>query len=158
MNSVVPILPIDGVSEELVRVLNDRFRQIQTAAPVRGTSTAAATLPAPLATVAHPMIGLCVPGTLGVRSNAAPLVSFVTEVGLTNLTALVKQAPTGASLKANVLVSATVLGMVEIAAGAISGTLTVSATIPAHELVTLDVIQVGSTFPGSDLSVIGSGR
>lgn len=97
---------------------------------------------------------LSVPGTLGILSSAAPLVELFADAAPTDITALVKQAPVGGNLVINLVVAAVTLGTVTILAGALSGTVSVSGSIAAGALVTLDITGVGLTFPGADLTAL----
>jgi hypothetical protein len=95
-----------------------------------------------------------VPGTIGIRSNAAPLIQAPSDETFTSAVALVKTAPTGANISVNILDAGSVLGTVAIVAGKTSGTVAFSAAgVSAGDLLTIDITAVGTTFPGSDLTV-----
>jgi hypothetical protein len=98
-----------------------------------------------------------VPGTLGVRTNAAPLVSIQQSKIPTGIVGLLKQLPQGASVMLNVLVAGLVYTSLELKPGVSSPVLIsggLGGAIAANALITLDIIQVGTTFPGADLSVL----
>jgi hypothetical protein len=104
---------------------------------------------------------LSVPGTLGIRSSAAPLVVLFAGATATVFAAVVKTAPVGADLVCVVNVDGTAVATLTISDGTTSTALTVSTAIAAGNgtgvdpgLVTLDITAVGSTFPGADLSVL----
>ena len=99
-------------------------------------------------------IVLSVPGTLGIRSNAAPLVTLATAETVTSIAAMVKTAPSGAGLTLAVSAAGTSIGTVTIADGAVMASVSLSAAVAADTLITLDITQVGSTFPGADLTVL----
>lgn len=98
---------------------------------------------------------LSVPGTIGIRSNAAPLVTISTAQSASQIVALLKQAPVGADAQIRVLAAGVVIGQpLTIPAGTLSASQTLTAPVDADALITLDVLAVGSTFPGSDLTVL----
>jgi len=99
---------------------------------------------------------LSVPGTLGIGSSLAPLISLDEARTASGLVALVKRAPTGASLRIQVMLAGVLWAAIPIANGAVSATLTGAGlgALPANTLITLDVVGVGTTFPGGDLSVL----
>ena len=117
---------------------------------------------APTAVVARELI-LSVVGTLAIESNAAPPVTLFATATATQFIAVVKQAPTGAALVCNVNFDGTPVATITIAAGATAGTtpVPVSYAFAAGDgtgvnpgYITLDIIAVGTTIPGSDLSVL----
>ena len=95
-----------------------------------------------------------VPGTIGIRSNAAPLIQAPADESLSSVVALVKTAPMGANISVNVLDAGSVIATVTIVAGKTSGTVALTAAgVSAGDLLTIDITAVGTTFPGSDLTV-----
>jgi hypothetical protein len=96
---------------------------------------------------------LSVPGTLAIESNAAQLVQFSSGVTWKTATALVKKAPAGAAITVQVSAGSAVLGTVTVADGAFSGAASVSWTLPANTLLIVDVVGVGLTYGGSDLTL-----
>jgi hypothetical protein len=95
-----------------------------------------------------------VPGTIGIRSNAAPLIQAPDALTFSTAVALVKQAPAGAAINVIVRDAGNAIGTVTIAAGATSGSVTLSSgSVSAGDLLTIDITTVGTTFPGSDLTV-----
>ena len=95
-----------------------------------------------------------VPGTIGIKSNAAPLIQAPEDITFSTVVGLVKQPPTGAAINVNVQDAGTVLGTLIIPAGSTSATLTLtSGSVNAGDLLTIDITAVGTTFPGSDLTV-----
>lgn len=112
-----------------------------------------------VATSGSPLPPLVVYGTLGIGSNLAPLSFFSTDLTATAVIVNLKQAPVGANLTLNINVA----GSLWLSLTVLVSTTTISATsaqvaaltvIPAGSLVTLDLIAVGTTFPGSDLVAI----
>ena len=73
---------------------------------------------------------------------------------LTTIYGTVGTAPTGSSLVVVVKKGATTLGTLTFAAAATTASVTgLSAALVAGDLITFDVSSVGSTLPGSDVSV-----
>lgn len=98
---------------------------------------------------------LSVAGILSIRSNAAPLAMLQETKSAAQVVAVVKQAPIGADLRARLNVGGAAWADVTIAAGQTQGTRdgTGLSAITAGALVTVDVLAVGTTFPGEDLTV-----
>jgi hypothetical protein len=105
---------------------------------------------------------LSVPGTLGIRSSAAPLVALFAGGTASEVVAVVKTAPAGADLTVVVNVDAVAIATVTVkdgetaaSSGAMAGAIAAGdGTGTAPGLVTVDITGVGSTFPGADLSVL----
>jgi hypothetical protein len=94
-------------------------------------------------------------GTLGISSNAAQPVQ---SSGVFNQAwATCETAPSGAAITAQITVNGTVWGTVFIPNGLVAGP-AISAfalgPIPPNALVGLNVIGVGTTFPGAGLTVV----
>jgi len=113
-------------------------------------------------------IDLFVGGTLAVGANQTYLANGLQQaVAVGSIVATVQGAPTGAALRCRVNVGGAPFMVLEIAAGAtvVQADMTGAAgaacspetvdglTIAAGAMVSLDILQVGSTFPGSGLSV-----
>lgn len=99
---------------------------------------------------------LSMAGILSIRSNAAPLAMLQETRGVERLIALVKQAPLGADLTARVNVGGAAWADVTIPAGATQaarGAVGLPA-IAEGALVTVDLLTVGTTFPGEDLTLL----
>lgn len=140
-------IPVPLLSTALYLFLNDLVNSLSAVAAAAGSGSGGQ---------ADGSILLNVPGTIGILSDAAPLATFQATVKLTELDAYVKIAPDGADIIASLYAGATLVGTVTIPDGATSGSAAVTAgTVNAGQLLTLDITQVGTTFPGSDLSVIG---
>lgn len=93
---------------------------------------------------------------LSVQSNAAAQVSFSGDLLVVELEATVKQAPVGANLLFKIKTDeATFIEDVLISADTLTtGLITENlGTIAARQLVTIDITQVGTDFPGSDLTI-----
>lgn len=93
-------------------------------------------------------------GVLAVKASAtrAYNVSGAART-ITRLHAAVGTAPAGSALTAALKVDGTQVGTVNIAAGASTGSTTLSANWPADSYLTVDVTAVGSTTAGADLVV-----
>jgi len=145
-------LPAWYNTEELERLLNERFRRISSLLGVSSGTTPSS--PAASGGSSTSDLFLAVPGTLAIRSNAAPLATFSRDRTITGLVALVKRAPAGGAVTLRLLVEGVAADSIVIAAGAISATAAVGSYVaPANGLLTLDIVGVGSTFPGADLTV-----
>jgi hypothetical protein len=106
-----------------------------------------------------PDITLTVSGTLAIGSNQAPLAAINSNTSARAVVAYVKTAPTGANLILNINVGGFLWMSLTIVAGTTTAEATPSqiaavSTIQAGSLVTLDITAVGTTVPGSDLSVL----
>jgi hypothetical protein len=148
----LPALP--GVSGQALQALNDRFRTI-----AAGMTPAAAAAKSPVSTSSSSggQVALSVPGTLGVQTNAAALIALETAATPVGLLAMLKQPPQGNPVVVNVLVAGSTYTSVTLPAGSsavvvITGSL--GGAITANAVITLNITQVGTTFPGSDLSVL----
>ena len=144
----VPPIPAGSGGDQLVATINDRLRRLQAA-------TSAVTLPGRATSAAAPAeLVLAVPGVLGVTSSAAPLVSLAAVAQPRKILALVKTAPAGAALTVQVLAGGSQVGLVTIAAGSTSASMTGGTVIPPDTVITLAITSVGTTFPGADLTVM----
>ena len=106
-----------------------------------------------------PGITLQIDGTLAIGSDQAPIVALNSSSKATGVVACVKVAPTGAGLTININVGGTSWMSLTISAGAVieqatPSQIAVAGAIAANKNVTLDVVAVGTTIPGSDLSVL----
>lgn len=126
----------------------------QAAGAVKTSSTAAA--PPTVAAVTSPrQLELTVPGTLGIGSNQAALVELAAAATPASMVALVKQAPSGADLTAQVNVGGTSWQQIVVKNGQTTATIGSGlGAIAANALVTIDLVGVGTTFPGADLTVL----
>lgn len=100
---------------------------------------------------------LSVPGTLSIRSNAAPLVQLSTARNVASIRALLKQAPVGGTTGLSLVLKAGAAELAQLsipADQAVANLTTTGKAIPAGASVVLDITAVGTTFPGADLSVI----
>jgi len=101
------------------------------------------------------MLVLTVPGTLSMRSSAAPLVSLPEGRDVSEVMALVKQAPAGADLKLDVFVNNAKHTSVAIAKDATTGKVNSGLkAIAKDQVIALDITAVGTVFPGADLTVM----
>lgn len=143
MSRIHTDLPPDAADDknELIRLVNERMRRLASLASTGGTSGSSANV-----------LLLTVPGTLSTRSNAAPLVQLPAMRAIAGLTALVKQAPAGGSLDLQLYAAGSAVASISVADGQTSAEASVNAVIVG--LVTLDITGVGSTFPGSDLTLV----
>ncbi|MCC6591616.1 MAG: hypothetical protein IT168_33325 [Bryobacterales bacterium] len=103
-------------------------------------------------------VALDVAGTLAIGSDLCPRASLLQDSVARAVKAEVKTAPTGADLTVKLYLGTTLWLTLTIPAGATSVTAT-PAAVEAAEVITagtnirVDVTAVGTTFPGSDLSV-----
>jgi hypothetical protein len=130
--------------------LNDRLRRIADALGLQqaGSGTTSSV------TNVNQLV-FFVPGTLGILSDAAPAITVPENRKFSELVALLKQPPQGAPVAIQFYVNGQKWG----ASISLSGTsakqaLSNVASIPADQVIRMDITQVGSTFPGSDLTVI----
>ena len=101
---------------------------------------------------------LPVNGTLGIQADAAPAFYLNADFVAGSVKAYVKSAPVGADLSFTIYAGSTAWLSLTIAAGSTSVVATQAqiaalAAIPANVNVRLAITAVGTTFPGSDLSV-----
>lgn len=147
-------LPQVATVAALLPALNDRMRQIEM---LLGTTSGAASASTSTSSPATGQVVFSIPGTLGMMSNAAPLLQFANAVTPSGLVALLKQAAIGASVMVQIMMGTISLATLTIPAGQTQVSIPGAGTIPANTLVTLNLISVGTTFPGSGLSVILQG-
>ncbi len=126
------------------------------ATPAALTKAVAAVTPAAggSSSAASATLILTVPGMLAIQSSATALVIFTTARNWTKVNLLVEEAPTGAAITVSVNAGTAILGTATIAAGATAGSATVSWTLPANTVLSIDVTTVGLTNPGSGLSIL----
>ena len=97
---------------------------------------------------------ISIPGTLAIGSNLGPAAFYTSTVSLQNgVTCMVKQAPVGADLVIQVYAGTTLLFTVTIAAGSTVGSATGTPAIGPETPIIINLTAVGTTFPGSDLTV-----
>ena len=96
---------------------------------------------------------LSVPGTLAIEASATALVIFAAAQNWTSCKLLVKQAPTGGAIAISANAGTKALGTATIAAGAVAASATVSWTLPANTVLSVDLTSVGLDNPGSDLTI-----
>src|SRR5580700_5402462 len=130
---------------QLLPPLNDRMRQIEQM--TGSTGKAASTGGSTSSTGSAGQVVLSVPGTLGMQSNAAPLLTFANAVTPSGLVGLLKQTAIGAAVSAQIMVAGVSYATVTIPAGQTQVSIPGSGAIAAGELVTLNVVSVGTTFP-----------
>ncbi len=151
--------PNKNVDPAFLRQVNDSMREIARQLDSIGGASSSAAPAAGGSTPAQAITGgeavLSVGGTLAIQSNAAPLLT-VPAITPVSITALVKQAPQGGSVQVQLNVAGQKYLTVTVAQGQTSGSATGSsfAAIAAGSLLTMDIVAVGTTFPGSDLSLI----
>lgn len=102
-------------------------------------------------------VDLSVSGTLAIGSDFAPRISMQRPVKASYVQSYVKQAPIGADITAKIYVDGVEWTSITIPAGdtsASNGDVSALPEIGAGQLIRLDITAVGSTYPGSDLSVL----
>jgi hypothetical protein len=98
-----------------------------------------------------------VSGYLAVQNNAAPAVVVDANRSVRDIFAIVNTPPAGDGITIQVNRNGDVYATIECAAGATASNLVNGFGLPAlkaGDQLSLNVIGVGSTIPGSDLSVI----
>jgi hypothetical protein len=94
-------------------------------------------------------------GTLAIGSNLGQVPAFVPSAKtFTQAVAMVTSAPTGAALILTVTSGASTLFTVTIPAGSTQGSATASAGVSASTPIEVNITQVGSAFPGANLTVV----
>jgi hypothetical protein len=149
-------LPAVTTVAALLPALNDRMRQIEGLLGTTAKSASTSSGPGATTTDAWQVV-LSVPGTLGMGSNLAPLLTFASAVTPSGLVGLLKETAIGAAVSAQIMVAGVSYATLTIAAGQTQVTIPGAGTIAANALVTLNLVSVGTTFPGSGLSVILQG-
>jgi hypothetical protein len=96
---------------------------------------------------------LSVSGTLAIASSVAPLLMLDEEFPASKVRALVKRAPVGDKIVVSIMAGDSEWAKVEVPDGETQGEASVSSSLPAGVLITVDVVQVGSSFPGAGLTV-----
>jgi hypothetical protein len=101
---------------------------------------------------------LSIPGTLAIHSDAAPIAFFTSAAKLTAVTGAVKQAPIGGALVISLRTPTRHLITLTIPAGSTSVSasateITMAPAIGAGVYIMIDLIGVGTVFPGSGLTV-----
>lgn len=142
----------------LLPPLNDRMRQIEQL--VGSTSKTVATTGSSSTSSSNAgQVILSVPGTLGMLSTAAPLILFQNAVTPSNIVAVLTLAAIGAPVIVQIMVAGVSYAQLTIPAGQqlIPVSIPAPGGIAAGALVTLNIISVGTTFPGAGLSVILQG-
>jgi hypothetical protein len=94
-----------------------------------------------------------IPGTLAIAADIGPIVKFLATATPKSIHASVKQAPSGAAITVVVYAGSTVYATVTIAAGQTEGSVSCGAPIAGGTNIRVDLTTVGTTYPGSDLSV-----
>jgi len=146
-------------SADHVRAVNRSLRRLAEAiAAVRpGTSTTNTTIVQQTGGGAAAVQAvLTVPGNLGVQADAAPRLSLSADQQARQLVAEVKRAPVGASLKLALLLDSDSWATMEIPDGQtrVEASALALPKIVANRNIRLDITQAGTTFPGSDLTVM----
>ena len=122
-----------------------------------GVKAAPAVMQAAIAPTVTQTVLLAVPGVLAIQSDAAPVVTLAAESVASSVEAVLKRAPTGADLKLRVIIDGEEWAAITIAdgeTGAEVATPADLAPIGAGKAVRLDILEVGTTFPGADLSLL----
>jgi hypothetical protein len=150
--------PNPKVDPAFLRQINDSMREI--ARQLDSASHGSAPSVSAGSPVSQSITGeavLSVGGTLGIQSNAAPLLT-VPAITPVAITALLKQPPQGGQVQVQLNAAGSKFITVTVAEGQVSGSAPGSsfAAIAGGSLLTLDIVAVGTTFPGSDLSLIVS--
>jgi len=97
-----------------------------------------------------------VEGILGILDDAAPALSVQQNFSIRDVYATVKGAPSGAALQVQVRQGTQVIGLCSIPDGATTSSTVNGAEQPAlaaGATLSLDILSVGTTYPGRDLTV-----
>ena len=95
-------------------------------------------------------------GGLGVLTNATPAVSVQETLSIRDIYGFAKQAPTGADLQVRINQDGAPLTTLTFTAGQTNSNLVDGADLPVLQSLanlTIDILSVGTTFPGRDLTV-----
>ena len=95
-------------------------------------------------------------GLLAIKNDAVPSVSVQEDLSIRDIYAFVKGAPTGADLQLRINQGGVALATVSITDGQMTSVPLNGAELPvlqAQSNLTLDILAVGTTFPGRDLTV-----
>jgi hypothetical protein len=95
-----------------------------------------------------------VPGAIGIESVAAPLVSLPASQTPASIVALLEQPSAGGNVQLQLYAGTAPVGAVTIPAGALTASSAAGVTIPAGAVITLAIVAVGLTYPGSGLTVM----
>ncbi len=97
-----------------------------------------------------------VEGGLAVLANAVPTVSVQETLSIRDVYAVVKQAPVGADVQLQINQDGSPLTALTVSAGQTNSNVVNGVELPVLQSLanlTLDIVAVGTTFPGSDLTV-----
>jgi hypothetical protein len=100
-----------------------------------------------------PAAAIVIPGTLAIGSDLGPIAAMPQTSTPSNITVQLKRAPTGAALVVVVYVNGVVYATITVPAGATSASVTTSTQIVAGQPIRVDITAVGTTYPGSDMTV-----
>lgn len=100
----------------------------------------------------HALI-LTVSGILAVSSAASAVIKLNQDFPASMVRALVKRPPVGDKIVCLIMAGDNEWGRVEIPDGSDEGEAVIASSLPAGSKITLDIVNVGSSFPGSDLTV-----
>jgi hypothetical protein len=142
---------VGGVTAEWV---NAQIAALSSRVEAKIAAVKAAPAAADPVTVTGGQVVLSIPGTLAIESNAAALVAFKEGRRVSEVELLLKQAPVGSTLEVRVLVDGATMATVTLTAGQTGVKSAASFAIAAGTPVRIDILNVGTTFPGADLSVI----
>ena len=134
--------------------LQERFREIEEALGLTssGGGTVTTSVDGPQALLFSRA------GILGKENDTTPRLALPQKRTVSKLLVYLKQAPSGGNLIVRVRTllgsAATDLATITLNDGALTGNLANPGSLPAEAQVLVDVLGVGLTFPGRDLSVI----
>jgi hypothetical protein len=131
--------------------LTNRFGQ----SPI-GTTNYSALADGGLRTMRGGQFNFQVEGLLAILDDAVPLVSVQDTLSVRDIYAAVKEAPSGAAIQLRIRQDGVELGILSIGDGQVVSTAVNGAELPvlqAGSNLRLDVVTVGTGFPGRDLTV-----
>ena len=132
--------------------LNDRMRRIGKALAAQDSSTTGSGSSSGGVSAISQII-LFVPGTLGVESGAAPLVTLPADKSFSAMVLILGTLPVGGSVTVQIHANGAAWGPAATASGQVTR-FDVSSypAIAKDALIRLDLTSVGLTFPGADLT------
>jgi hypothetical protein len=123
----------------------------------KSSNTYTNTVDSGLRTMAGGQFSFQVSGYLALQENAAPVVIVDADRSVLDMFAIVRTASAGASIKLQIYRNAVLYATLECAPGATASNVLSGFGLPAlrsGDQLSLTIASVGTTIPGSDLSVI----
>ena len=141
------------VSQSFLLKLNDRLRRISQIIS-GGNTTINNNNNTTIGGGGASEVVLTVPGVIGVESDAAPAITLGSQTSFSTVVLLLKQAPQGANVTVQLYVAGATWGGPLSMNGTSASFTAAGGSIAANAIIRLDITGVGTTYPGSDLTVI----